>query len=83
MFIARTAMMTKIEPMMSAPVILRWKIRTEPIVADNGSKASIRLKVVASMYFKALLASWNGIRVPIISTPSQQNQTTGRLGTRG
>lgn len=52
----QTAKTTRIEPRMSAQVICKLKSSTEPIVADIGSKASIKLNVVASIYFRTLLA---------------------------
>lgn len=56
------------------------------MVAVIGSKASVRLKFVALMNLRELVANWKGISVPMITTAAtyqQTNEVWGKLGCAG
>lgn len=80
---AKVARIIKTEPNQSIGFIITPKKRTEPSVAVMGSKASIKLKVVALIYFSELVANWNGISVPIMITAATDHQIRGSAGKAG
>lgn len=59
---------TKTDPTQSIGCIIKPKTSTEPIVAENGSKASSKLAVDGLMKRSELVINWNGIIVPITIT---------------
>ena len=83
MLSAKVATTIKIDPNQSMGFIITLKNSTEPIVAVIGSKASIRLKVVALMYLRELVANWKGMRVPMTTTAATDHHKFGFDGTEG
>lgn len=82
-FSAKTATITKPVPTQSIGIITNPKHSTDPIVADNGSKASSRLTVAGFTYLKAFAINWNGIIVPITITAAVHSHTSGLFGICG